>query len=95
MVDSGHALSLLYHILSSPDPLAQCLAPKFSSEKTELRYHTLMQLGQLLRELRLLAGEWISRDRGSSFPTGTACHLAIRHSTHGSRAINRSGFVAL
>jgi hypothetical protein len=68
MVDSGNALSLLYHVLSSPDPFAQCLAPKFSSEKTELRYHTLMQLGQLLRELRLLAGEWTSRDRGFIFP---------------------------
>jgi hypothetical protein len=71
----GQSRSLTpYHILSSPDPFAESLAPKLSSEKTELRYHTPSQLGQLPRELRLLAGEWTSRDRRSSFPAGTARH---------------------
>ena len=46
------ALALLYHVLGSPNPFAECLAPKFAPEKTELRYHTSSQLGQLLRELR-------------------------------------------
>ena len=46
------ALALLYHVLGSPNPFAQCHAPKFAPEKTELRYHTSSQLGQLLRELR-------------------------------------------
>lgn len=46
------ALALLYHVLGSPNPFSYCLAPKFSPEKTELRYHTASQLGQLLRELR-------------------------------------------
>ena len=36
----------------SPNPFAECHAPKFAPEKTELRYHTSSQLGQLLRELR-------------------------------------------
>jgi integrase len=46
------ALSLLYEVLSSPNPFRECLAPKFAPEKTLLRYHTASQLGQLLRELR-------------------------------------------
>ena len=46
------ALALLYHVLGSPNPFAQCHGPKFAPEKTELRYHTSSQLGQLLRELR-------------------------------------------
>jgi site-specific recombinase XerD len=46
------ALSLLHHVLGSTNPFAECPAPKFSPEKTELRYHTASQLGQLLRELR-------------------------------------------
>ena len=46
------ALALLYHVLGSPNPFAKCLAPKFAPEKTELRYHTSSQMGQLLRELR-------------------------------------------
>jgi integrase len=46
------ALALLYHVLGLPNPFAQCVAPKFAPEKTELRYHTSSQLGQLLRELR-------------------------------------------
>jgi integrase len=46
------ALALLYHALGSPNPFAKCLAPKFAPEKTELRYHTSSQMGQLLRELR-------------------------------------------
>ena len=53
------ALALLYHVLGSPNPFAQCQAPKFAPEKTELRYHTSSQLGQLLRELR--------EDKGSYF----------------------------
>jgi hypothetical protein len=53
------ALALLYHVLGSPNPFAQCHAPKFAPEKTELRYHTSSQLGQLLRELR--------EDKGSYF----------------------------
>jgi hypothetical protein len=31
------ALALLYHVLGSPNPFAECLAPKFAPEKTELR----------------------------------------------------------
>jgi integrase len=46
------ALALLYHVMGSTNPFAECAAPKFSPEKTELRYHTASQLGQLLRELR-------------------------------------------
>ena len=46
------ALSLLYHVLGSTNPFAECPAPKFAPEKTDLRYHTSSQLGQLLRELR-------------------------------------------
>ena len=61
------ALALLYHVLGSPNPFAQCHAPKFAPEKTELRYHTSSQLGQLLRELRA--------DKGSYFGPLTY-HLA-------------------
>ena len=46
------ALALLYHVLDTPNPFSSCQAPKFAPEKTELRYHTASQLGQLLRELR-------------------------------------------
>jgi site-specific recombinase XerD len=46
------ALALLYNVLGSTSPFAECPAPKFAPEKTELRYHTASQLGQLLRELR-------------------------------------------
>ena len=46
------ALTLLYKVLSSPNPFAECLAPKFQIEKIEMRYHTPSQLGQLLGELR-------------------------------------------
>ena len=46
------ALSLLYHVLSSLNPFTDCRAPKFAPQKTELRYHTPSQLGQLLSELR-------------------------------------------
>jgi hypothetical protein len=46
------ALALLYHVLDFANPFAECPAPKFAPEKTELRYHTASQLGQLLRELR-------------------------------------------
>ena len=46
------SLALLYDVLSSRNPFAECPAPKFSPEKTELRYHTASQLGQLLRKLR-------------------------------------------
>jgi len=46
------ALALLYKVLSSPNPFTECLAPKFQIEKTEMRYHTPSQLGQLLGELR-------------------------------------------
>jgi site-specific recombinase XerD len=46
------ALALLYHVLGATNPFAECVAPKFSPEKIELRYHTASQLGQLLRELR-------------------------------------------
>jgi hypothetical protein len=46
------ALSLLYHVLGSKNPFAECPAPKFAPEKTELRYHSSSQLGELLRELR-------------------------------------------
>ena len=46
------ALALLYDVLDAPISFAESPAPKFSPEKTELRYHTASQLGQLLRELR-------------------------------------------
>jgi len=46
------ALALLYHVLGSTNPFAECPAPKFAPEKTELRYHISSQLGELLRELR-------------------------------------------
>jgi hypothetical protein len=46
------ALALLYHVLGSTNPFAECAAPKFAPEKIELRYHTAAQLGQLLHELR-------------------------------------------
>ena len=49
---SGESFSSVYHVLGSPNPFAKCLAPKFAPEKTELRYHTSSQMGQLLRELR-------------------------------------------
>ena len=39
------------HVLGSPNSFAQCPAPKFAPEKTELRYHTASQIGQLLHEL--------------------------------------------
>ena len=29
-----------YHVLDSPNPFAECHAPKFAPEKTELRYNT-------------------------------------------------------
>jgi hypothetical protein len=45
-------LSLLYHVLVSVNPVAECPAPKFAPQKTELRYHTASQLGQLLHEVR-------------------------------------------
>ena len=62
------ALALLYDVLGSTNPFAECPAPKFAPEKTELRYHTSSQLGQLLRELR--------EDRRSYFGHLTY-HLAI------------------
>ena len=46
------ALALVYYVLGSANPFAECAAPKFAPEKIELRYHTASQLGQLLRELR-------------------------------------------
>jgi site-specific recombinase XerD len=50
------ALALLYHVLGSTNPFAECAAPKFAPEKIELRYHAASQLGQLLHELR--GGSW-------------------------------------
>ena len=46
------ALALLYDVLDTTNPFAQCEAPKFARKNIELRYHTASQLGQLLRELR-------------------------------------------
>ena len=46
------ALALLYDVLGSTNPFAECPAPKFAPEKTDLRYQTSSQLGELLRELR-------------------------------------------
>ena len=62
------ALALLYHVLGSPNPFAKCHAPKFAPEKTELRYHTSSQLGQLLREL------------AAAGPFGKRCGSAARFS---------------
>src|SRR6267142_5341009 len=39
------ALALLYYVLGSTNPFAECPAPKFSPEKTELRYW--LSLGRL------------------------------------------------
>jgi hypothetical protein len=33
-------LALLYDVLGSPNPFAECLVPRFAPEKTELRYYT-------------------------------------------------------
>jgi site-specific recombinase XerD len=63
------ALALLYHVLGSPNPFAECPAPKFAPEKTELRYHTSSQLGQLLRELR--------EDKGSYFGHLTSYEISL------------------
>jgi hypothetical protein len=49
---SKAALALLYHVLDTPNPFSYCHAPKFAPKKTELRYHTASQLGQVLRQLR-------------------------------------------
>ncbi len=46
------ALALLYKVLGAPNPFAECLAPKFQIEKTELRYHTASQLAMLLAVMR-------------------------------------------
>ena len=61
------ALALLYHVLGSPNPFAKCLAPKFAPEKTELRYHTSSQLGQLLREHILSHENELFSDRHMRF----------------------------
>jgi integrase len=53
------ALALLYDVMGSTNPFAECTSAKFAPEKIELRYHTVCQLGQLMRELR--------EDRGSYF----------------------------
>ncbi|MDQ3621074.1 MAG: tyrosine-type recombinase/integrase [Verrucomicrobiota bacterium] len=45
------ALALLYKVLAAVNPFVECLAPKFEIQKTEMRYHTPSQLGQLLAEL--------------------------------------------
>jgi hypothetical protein len=63
------ALALLYYVLGSTNPFAECPAPKFAPEKIELRYHTASQLGQSLRKLR--------EDRRSYFGHLTY-HLATR-----------------
>ena len=62
------ALALLYKALAAANPFAECLAPKFQIEKTQMRYHTPSQLGQLLGELR--------EDRRSYFGRLTY-HLAM------------------
>ena len=62
------ALALLYHVLGSTNPFAERPVPKLAPEKTELRYHTSSQLGELLRELR--------EERRSYFGQLT-CHLAV------------------
>ena len=62
------ALALVYDVLGSTNPFAQCAAPKFARKNIELRYHTASQLGHLLRELR--------EDRRSYFGHLTY-HLAI------------------
>jgi integrase/recombinase XerD len=46
------ALGHFYRVLAAPNPFAECDAPKFRIEATEVRYHTPMQLGQLLLALR-------------------------------------------
>ena len=61
-------LALLYNVLGSTNPFAECPAPKFAPEKTELRYHTSSQFGELVRELR--------EDRRSYFGHLTY-HLAV------------------
>ena len=46
------ALAQFYRVLAAPNPFAECEAPKFRIEATEMRYHSPMQLGQLLLALR-------------------------------------------
>ena len=41
------ALSLLYHVMGSTNPFAECPTPKFAPEKTELRYH-IFAIGRAL-----------------------------------------------
>jgi site-specific recombinase XerD len=64
------ALALLYHVLGSTNPFAECAAPKFVPEKIELRYHTASQLGQLLHDLR--------EDRRSYFGHLTSYEISQR-----------------
>jgi site-specific recombinase XerD len=64
------ALALIYDVLGSTNPFAECPAPKFAPQKTELRYHTSSQLGELLRELR--------EDRRSYFGHLTSYEISQR-----------------
>lgn len=45
------AVALLYKVLGAPNPFAECLAPKFQIERTEMRYHTPSQLARMLAAL--------------------------------------------
>jgi hypothetical protein len=44
IITSKAALALLYDVLDATNPFAECAAPKFSPEKTELRYQYASQL---------------------------------------------------
>lgn len=61
------ALSFLYRVLGSKSPFEECLAPKFSSATTEIRYLEASDLSRVLLHLR--------RDRENYFDHLTS-HLA-------------------
>ena len=86
-------LALLYVVLNATHPFAECPAPKFSPEKTELRYHTAPQLGQLVRELREGRRSYFGR---LTYDLATALFLPVAGFTsgHGLRLTGSSAYPA-
>jgi hypothetical protein len=72
------ALAHLYHVLGSPNPFAQCLAPKFAPEKTGLRYHTSSQLGQLREDKASYFGHLTAPPQAPSPPLRSIPTLWLR-----------------
>ena len=64
---SGIRCRFDYKLARKWRPFAECLAPKFAPEKTELRYHSSSQLGQLLREHILSHENELFSDRHMRF----------------------------